>query len=63
VISFVVTWPSASITAWVGQMVRQRGKDVIETLWHLTSQVKDPGDAKELWNSVNSGADSFRRKK
>ena len=60
-IAFVVRWPMPSITAWVGQLVRVRGRDVIETLWHLTSEVENPGDPKELWNSVNSGADIFVR--
>jgi hypothetical protein len=60
-IAFVVTWPTASITAWVGQFVREKHRDVIETLWQLTSEVENPGDAKELWNSVNSGADRFIR--
>jgi hypothetical protein len=61
VISFVVKWPTASLTAWVGQMVRERGRDVIETLWQLASEVENPGDPTELWNSVNSGADRFTR--
>lgn len=60
-IAFVVTWPTASITAWVGQFVRERQREVIETLWQLTSEVENPGDSKELWNSVNSGADRFVR--
>jgi hypothetical protein len=60
-IAFVVTWPTASITAWVGQFVRERNREVIETLWQLTSEVENPGDPKELWNSVNSGADRFVR--
>jgi hypothetical protein len=61
VISFVVNWPTASLTAWVGQMVLERRKYVIETLWQLTSEVDNPGNPKELWNSVNSGADRFHR--
>jgi len=60
-IAFVVTWPTTSITAWVGQLVHENRKDILETLWLLTSQVPDPGNAKELWNSVNAGADRFRR--
>jgi hypothetical protein len=60
-IAFVVTWPMPSITAWVGQMVLKRKKEVIETLWQLTSEVENPGDPTELWNSVNSGADTFVR--
>jgi Avidin family len=60
-ISFVVKWPVPSITAWVGQLVRIRNRDVLETLWQLTSEVENPGDPTELWNSVNSGADVFKR--
>jgi hypothetical protein len=60
-IAFVVRWPTPSITAWVGQLVRERKKDVIATLWQLTSEVENPGDPTELWNSVNSGADIFVR--
>jgi hypothetical protein len=60
-IAFAVRWPVPSITAWVGQLVRERGRDVITTLWQLTSEVENPGDPKELWNSVNSGADTFVR--
>jgi hypothetical protein len=60
-IAFVVTWPTGSITAWVGQLVREKRRESLETLWQLTSQVPDPGNPKELWNSVNSGADRFRR--
>jgi hypothetical protein len=60
-IAFTVRWPVPSITAWVGQLVRERGRDVLETLWQLTSEVENPGDATELWNSVNCGADRFVR--
>lgn len=60
-IAFTVRWPVPSITAWVGQLVRERGRDVLATLWQLTSEVENPGDATELWNSVNCGADTFVR--
>jgi hypothetical protein len=60
-IAFVVKWPVPSITAWVGQLVREKRKEVIQTLWQLTSEVESPGDPTELWNSVNSGADTFTR--
>ena len=60
-VSFVVRWPMPSLTAWVGQLATERGREVIETLWQLTRQVENPEDAAELWNSVNCGADRFRR--
>jgi hypothetical protein len=60
-IAFTVKWPMPSITAWVGQLVREHRREVIQTLWQLTSEVENPGDPKELWNSVNSGADTFIR--
>jgi hypothetical protein len=67
VIAFVVAWPrseetgEASLTAWVGQFVRERGREVIQTLWHLTEEVDDLGDPLELWRSVTAGADRFTR--
>jgi hypothetical protein len=60
-IAFCVRWPQPSITAWVGQLVRVRGRDMLDTLWQLTSEIENPGDASELWNSVNCGADTFVR--
>lgn len=60
-IAFTVRWPVPSITAWVGQLVRHKGRDVLTTLWQLTSEVESPGNSTELWNSVNCGADTFVR--
>jgi len=60
-ISFVVNWPNASITAWVGHMVTEDGDDTIETLWHLATNTPNPADPNELWESVLAGADRFVR--
>ena len=60
-ISFVVNWPNAAITAWVGHMVVENGKDTIETLWNMTMPTENPSDPSELWESVFSGADRFTR--
>lgn len=56
-ISFVVHWREfQAITAWAGQLDRQQIR--INTLWQMTKQVA----AGEEWESINSGADSFKRK-
>jgi hypothetical protein len=60
-IAFVVNWPTPAITAWVGQLVSDGGTDVIETLWHLISDVEDPKEPTGLWRSVLAGTDRFRR--
>jgi hypothetical protein len=36
-ISVSVNWPTTAITAWVGHLVREDGKDAIETLWQMTT--------------------------
>jgi Avidin family len=60
-ISFVVNWPNASITAWVGHMVTEAGADTIETLWQLATNTPNPADPNALWESVLAGADRFVR--
>jgi hypothetical protein len=60
-ISFIVNWPTAALTAWVGQMVSENGEDVLETLWQMTTKIPDPGNPSELWESVLAGADRFHR--
>ena len=60
-ISFIVNWPSASITAWVGHLVKERHHEVIETLWQLATPTTNPNDPTELWESVFAGADRFHR--
>ena len=61
VISFVVNWPNASITSWVGHLVREGRHEVIETLWYLATPTSNPNDPTELWESVFAGADRFHR--
>lgn len=60
-ISFIVNWPNAGITAWVGHLVIENKKSVIEALWQLTMPTHNPADPNELWESVFAGADRFTR--
>ena len=60
-IAFVVHWPTAAITAWVGQHVVEDGQEAIQTLWQMTTNVPDPNEPSGLWQSVLAGADRFRR--
>ncbi len=60
-ISVSVNWPTPAITAWVGHLVREDGKDAIETLWQMTTGMQNPEDPSELWESVFAGADRFVR--
>jgi hypothetical protein len=50
-----------TITAWVGQMISEAGVDVIPTLWHLTTDVRDEENPAELWHSIQAGSDRFVR--
>ncbi|MDX1147134.1 hypothetical protein GOL39_32185 [Sinorhizobium medicae] len=61
-ISFIVNWPVASITAWVGQLTERDGVETLETFWHLVSNVEDKDEPNKLWSSVNVGADEFFRR-
>jgi hypothetical protein len=61
VISFIVNWPNASITAWVGHLVKEGSDEVLETLWNLAMSMPNPNDPNELWESVFAGADRFHR--
>ena len=60
-ISFVVEWQVAAITAWVGHLVVENGNAAIETLWQMTTSTNNPEDPKELWDAVFAGADRFVR--
>jgi avidin family protein len=60
-ISVSVNWPTTAITAWVGYLAREDGKDAIETLWQMTTGMQNPEDPSELWESVFAGADRFVR--
>jgi Avidin family len=61
-ISFIVNWTDfGSITAWVGHMVLVDGAEQIFTLWQMTKDTQDPEDPTELWESINSGNDTFHR--
>lgn len=58
VVGFVVDFGTAgSVAAWSGQIDGDR----MATQWHLSRDVADADEAAELWSSVLSGADTFRR--
>lgn len=60
-VSFVVRWPDAAITAWVGQYQKDpnSGAESIETLWQMT-MLNDDGQG-GYWHSIMAGADVFTR--
>ena len=60
-IAFSVLWPSAAITAWVGQLTIESGVDAIKTLWQMTTNVPDADEPTGLWASIYAGADTFKR--
>ncbi|MDX0426881.1 hypothetical protein BMJ32_13100 [Sinorhizobium medicae] len=60
-ISFVVNWPTAAITAWVGQQTEESGTTVLKTLWQMTTNIADAEEPEQLWSSIWAGADIFRR--
>lgn len=60
-IAFSVLWPSAAITAWVGQLVTDNAVDTIKTLWQMTTNVPDVDEPTGLWASIYAGADNFIR--
>lgn len=60
-IAFTVNWPTAAITAWVGQLVVESGQDVVQTLWQMTTNIPDPSEPTGLWKSVLAGSDRFHR--
>ncbi|MEM7397812.1 MAG: avidin/streptavidin family protein [Pseudomonadota bacterium] len=60
-VSFLVLWPSGSMTAWVGQLVDDQTNPTIKTLWNLVTDVSDEDEADRLWTSVFTGADEFTR--
>jgi len=60
-ISFVVNWPSAAITAWVGQLINDDGYDIVQTLWQMTTNIPDASEPTSMWQSVFAGTDRFHR--
>ena len=59
-VSFLVRWPDAAITAWVGRhSVDAAGDESIDTLWQMTMMNSD--GAGGYWHSVMAGADHFTR--
>lgn len=62
VVGFSVLWPAPmrSITSWVGQLVDAGGAPELRTLWQLIVDIPDAEEARGLWTTVHSGADTFR---
>jgi hypothetical protein len=63
-ISFIVSFGSnGPITAWAGQHTVEGGSEKIITKWHMTVDVPDEEEEKELYKSIWTGADVFVRAK
>ncbi|MBC6404074.1 MAG: hypothetical protein GDA35_10760 [Hyphomonadaceae bacterium] len=63
-ISFSVNFKGyGSITAWNGQLSKDESGPYIRTLWHLSRNVDDEDESKDMWSSVIAGASEFRRAK
>lgn len=62
-ITFTVNFGKyGSLTAWAGQHTEIRsGEFEIKTLWHLSKNVADADEPKDLWSSILAGANSFVR--
>lgn len=64
IVAFSVLWGTGgrgSITSWVGQIVNDNGTEVLKTLWHLVVDVDDADEAQNLYRTIMTGADEFRR--
>lgn len=60
-ITFTVNFGKyGSMTSWTGQMSKDEAGDYIRTLWHLTRDVPDAEEDKDLWKSITAGASTFR---
>jgi len=61
-IAVVIRWniPGASMTTWVGQAER-KGGERLRTVWHLAHETPDQDEPRELWTSILTGTDLFRR--
>ncbi len=62
IVAFSVLWPTSvrSITSWVGQVVEVNGAPELKALWHLIVDIPDSAEARGLWTTVHTGADTFR---
>lgn len=60
-VSFLVLWPSGSMTAWTGQMVDENGTEKIRTLWNLVTEIPNQQEPDYFWKSTFAGADEFTR--
>jgi len=49
-----------SLTSWVGHLVTE-GEPRMETLWQMAVEVPHAKHGDEIWKSIWSGADEFRR--
>ncbi|GAB5566167.1 MAG: avidin/streptavidin family protein [Winogradskyella sp.] len=61
-VAFIVNFGKyGSLTSWTGQVVENSGKQVIQTLWHLSKNIKDENEEDEIWGSLLTGAGNFTR--
>jgi len=49
-----------SLTSWTGQISEDDKGPYIRTLWHLTRDVPDAEEDKDLWSSIIAGNATFR---
>jgi avidin family protein len=49
-----------SLTSWVGHVVDD-GEPALRTLWQMTVESPHPKESTELWKTIWSGANTFRR--
>lgn len=60
-ITFTVNFEGyGSLTSWTGQLTEDEKGPYIRTLWNLTRDVEDAKEDEELWQSIISGASTFR---
>ena len=53
--------PYGSLTAWAGQHTVEDGNEMINTLWHLATDVAEEDEPANLWRGILAGANTFTR--
>lgn len=62
VVAFSVNFGKyGSLTTWTGQAAGAAGAESITTLWHMSVDVPEPNEPKNLWRAIWAGTDTFRR--
>ncbi len=61
-LSFTVNFGTyGTLTSWVGQHTTESGGEVVKTAWLLVRNVKDPDEPANLWGTILTGHDNFKR--